>query len=456
MLITVAAFAVTLGLLVVIHEYGHYRVARWCGVRVLRFSVGFGPVIWRRKPASAGGTEFTLSALPLGGYVRMLDTREGAVPASLVPEAFDRKPLRCRVAIVAAGPIANLLLAAWLYACAHWWGMDEPRAVLSAPPAATLLAQADARSGDLVQAWSRNPGEWQAVQSMVDLRWALTQAAVDGESIQLEVSDRDGRNRRFLRVETNRLAGEEVNEATVRRLGLAGAFSEPVIGEVRVSGAAHRAGLQAGDRVLAIDGVSVPDSVTLRDRVRGHAVVAQPAMVWEIERLGRPMTLRVEPQVIEEGGQRRGRIDAYIGRPPEMVTTQLGAWEGAVRGVAKTWEMSSLTLRMIGRMIIGEASLKNLSGPLSIAEGAGQTARLGLAYYLGFLAVVSVSLGVLNLLPLPMLDGGHLLYYLFEGVTGRPVPELWLARFQRGGVALLLLIMFIALSNDVARLLGSQ
>ena len=218
-----------------------------------------------------------------------------------------------------------------------------------------------------------------------------------------------------------------------------------------------RPGLRAGDRVLSIDGAAVADGWSLRERIvaSGRDGGARP-MHWRVERDGRTTELAVTPNVVRDGGKTIGRVEVVPGQPPEMVTVRYGLFEGLSQAVAQTWQMSTLTLKMLGRMVIGQASLKNLSGPLTIADYAGQSVRLGLAYYLGFLAVVSVGLGVLNLLPLPVLDGGHLMYYLFEGVTGRPVSELWLDRLQRGGVAIMLMMMSLALYNDVARLLGLQ
>ena len=454
MIITVLAFLLTLGVLIVVHEYGHYRVAVACGVKVLRFSIGFGRVLWRHQK-SPESTEFVLCALPLGGYVRMLDEREGHVPAHELEGAFNRKPLMQRVAIVAAGPLANLALAVLLYAGASWIGVNEPKAVLGAPVPGSAAAVAGMRSGDWVRAWSVDGTEWQDVRSLSDLRWQITQSALENGKLRLSLSDREGRGQREVLLDLSRLPTRDVDAAFMKAIGLGAGFSEPVLGDVKAGGPAALAGLLRGDRVLAIDGVPMPDAQTLRERIRSSVQGAQAVeQVWRVQRTGAMLDLPVKPRASSEAGATVARIDAFVGAPPEMVNVRYGLIEGLHKATVRTWEVSVLTLRMLGRMLIGEASLKNLSGPLTIADYAGQSVNQGLAYYLGFLALVSVSLGVLNLLPLPMLDGGHLMYYLFEGVTGRPVSDLWLARLQRGGVAVLLVMMSVALFNDVARLLG--
>jgi regulator of sigma E protease len=456
---TVLAFLVTLGVLIVVHEWGHYRMARACGVKVLRFSVGFGRTLWRHQ-RSPDDTEFVVAALPLGGYVKMLDEREDPVAPADLHMAFNRKPLRQRAAIVAAGPVANLVLAVLLYAVQNWIGIEEPRAVLSAPAAGSLSERAGLRSGDWVRA--SLPADTMAaggteIRSMTDLRWQVMQAAIDRDPLVLEVSDASGKGLRRVTLDLDRVERADVDSSFLSRVvGLSPPFAPPVMGDPVAGGPAARAGLLAGDRVLRVDGEPVLDAHQLRTRIRklGPDGEARP-MTWQIERQGRTLELVVTPRVLGDGAQRIGRIDAIVGKVlPEMVTVRLGLLDGLYRGATLTWEQASLTLKMFGRMIVGEASIKNLSGPITIADYAGQSAERGVSYYLGFLALVSVGLGVLNLLPVPMLDGGHLMYYLFEGLTGRPVSEIWLRWLQRGGALVLLLMMTLALSNDVARLLG--
>ncbi|MDB5881591.1 MAG: putative rane protein [Ramlibacter sp.] len=453
-MLTIVAFIVALGLLIAVHEYGHYRVAVACGVKVLRFSVGFGKTLYRWQPKNqkhGQSTEFVIGAFPVGGYVKMLDEREGPVAPEERHLAFNTQPLRSRAAIVAAGPAANLLLAVLLYAAVNWYGVQEPKPILASPIAGSVAQQAGLRGGELVQQAGFADGAPQAVRSFEDLRWLLTRGALDGRDVRLQVAQPGRASSVEALLPLSQLPSREPDAQLFRKIGILGPFTAPVIGDVVGTGAAQRAGLLKGDVVLAVGSTTVVDGQQLRDLIRSGQGARQS---WRVQRGGQVLELAVQPDLVQEDTGRIGRIGAYVGAPPEWVKVRYGAVEGLEKGAVRTWEVSLLTLRMMGRMVIGEASLKNLSGPLTIADYAGKSASLGLTQYLVFLALISVSLGVLNLLPLPVLDGGHLMYYLWEAVTGKSVSDTWMERLQRGGVAVLLVMMTIALFNDVTRLFG--
>ena len=453
-MLTVLAFIVAIALLIAVHEYGHYRVAVACGVKVLRFSIGFGKPLLRWQ-SKTSGTEFVLALFPLGGFVRMLDEREAPVASAERHLAFNTQSLGRRSAIVAAGPAANLLLAVLLYSVVNWTGVQVPAAILAPPPAESLAGQAGLVGGERVVRAALDGEAETELRSFEDLRWQLTRGALEGQDVRLWVqAEKTSSEREFLL----RLSTLDSNEVDVRmflKMGVMGPLTRPLMGDIMPDSAAAQAGLLAGDEVTQVDGKPILDGQTLRVLIRQSVVNGKaPTQVWTLLRGGQRLQLNVTPRVVQENGQAMGRIGAFVGAPPEQVLVRYGAFDGSWQALVKTWDVSILTLKMMGRMLIGEASIKNISGPLTIADYAGKSASLGLTQYLIFLALISVSLGVLNLLPVPVLDGGHLMYYLWEGVTGRPVSGAWMERLQQGGVAILMLMMAVALFNDVSRLFG--
>ncbi len=450
-MLTLPAFVLAIALLIAVHEYGHYRMALACGVKVLRFSIGFGKPLWRRQ-ASADATEFVVSVIPLGGFVKMLDEREGPVDAAQRHLAFNTQSLGRRAAIVAAGPLANLLLAVALYSVVNWIGVDLPQAVLSRPAAGSLAAEAGVAGGERVLRIGLGDDQPTAVRSFEDVRWTLTRAALQAQDVHLELRSGDAAAH-TVTLPTATLQTTEIDARLFARIGIAAPFSRPLLGDILDGGAAAKAGLKRGDEVLTVDDQRVVDAQHLRqlirDAVRAGATQAQR---WRVVRDGRSIDVDVRPALADDAGTPVGRIGAFVGAPPLTVLVRYDVAESVARALQQTWDMSSMTLTMMGQMVIGQASVKNISGPLTIAEFAGKSALLGVTSYLVFLALVSVSLGVLNLLPVPVLDGGHLMYYLWEAATGRPVSDQWMERLQQGGIAVLTVLMSIALFNDISRL----
>ncbi|BDD94467.1 zinc metalloprotease [Pandoraea sp. NE5] len=460
LLTTLLAFAVAIGVLVVFHELGHYSVARLCGVKVLRFSVGFGTPLLKWT-MGRDRTEWTVCALPLGGYVRMLDERDET--QVVAPEdrarAFNRQSVYKRFAIVAAGPGANFLLAIALYAGLNLAGVTEPVARIAPPAAGTLAARAGLSGGELITGVRENGkspdeavGDEMPVRSWEDLRWRLVDPMIEGQRVTLVARTRDGRAEYMLDAAGQHFDADGEQDF-MQRLGLTPS-ARVKVGQLLPGGAAGPAGLRVGDEITAVDGSPIASAKALVDAVRAHP--------------GKPMTLTVrrdgalhnvtltpsaEVDPAEAGGARVGKIGAALASQVDTVTVRYGLIEAIGRGAQRTWDVTSFSVRMFGKMITGQASLKNLSGPVTIADYAGRSARLGLDYFVAFLALVSISLGVLNLLPIPVLDGGYLLYYAVEAITGRAVSERWQGALQRVGIVCILALSAVALFNDLSKLL---
>jgi len=443
-LTTLAAFVITLGVLIVIHEFGHYWVARRCGVRVLRFSIGFGRPLWK-KVHGEDRTEWVIAAIPLGGYVRMLDERDPDTDPKLLGDlsrAFNRQPVAKRIAIVLAGPLANLLLAVGVYWLLNVSGTMEPRAVLAAPEQATVAAQAGVQEGDEVVRIDGRP-----VRAFSELRWKLLELAVDRSAVELTLRSGGGAERTVL-LDLSGLGPGEIDQTVFARMGIALAEPAPVVRQLTPDGVAATAGLRPGDRFVSIDGLPTARSRDVSQFVR---VAPDRTLQVVIERGGQRSALQLQPAAVQVDGQTIGRIGVDF---RDLVEVRYGPVESVGLAVERTWDTAVFSLRMLGKMITGEASWKNLSGPVTIADYAGQTARMGMVAYLSFLALVSISLGVLNLLPIPMLDGGHLLYYLLEILKGSP-PADWVVEWgQRAGIGVLVLLTALALYNDLTRLLA--
>jgi len=452
MITTVLAFLFALAVLIFIHELGHYTVARLCGVKVLRFSIGFGtPLV--RFAVGPDRTEWSIAPIPLGGYVKMLDEREDPdtpIAAHEVHRAFNRQSLARRAAIVIAGPLANFLLAIGLYAALGMVGSEEPAALLDTPPAGTAAARAGFKSGDRVLAVDDQP-----VATFNSMRLRLIDGIVERRPAVFTIT-RDGQTQ-SVSLDTSGLSSGDIEKDFLRTLGLDLAGGTVVIGSVLPDGSAARAGLLAGDEVRAVNGRGIVRASELIGVLRDSA---DREVNLEIRRSGVDQRIVVVPQSqvserAEDKGRTVGRIGAALQNRFEMVKVEHGLLSGLQHGVKQTWEMSWFSLRMLGKMLTGDLSWKNLSGPVAIADFAGQSARIGVLAYISFLALISVSLGVLNLLPVPVLDGGHLVYYGLEAIKGRPLSERFMQVSQRVGLVAIMGLMAVALFNDLSRLFGS-
>jgi len=447
----VVSFIVALGVLIVVHEYGHYLVARLCNVRVLRFSVGFGRPLatWR---LGRDATEWSIAAIPFGGYVKMLDEREGPVNAEEAHRAFNRQSVGRRFLIVIAGPAFNFLFAIAIYAALYMYGLPEARPVIASPPAGTAAHAAGFNAGDTVRSIDGT-----AIATWQELRWRVLQAALEREALHFEVSGvRGGISMHVLDLRT--YPSEEVESDALEKIGLRlyRPPLAPVIGRVVSGSAAERAGLRPEDRIAQVDGKDIATWDQLVEAIRNRP---QEILWLAVERGAERVRLEVLPDAAMEGGVRIGRIGVAPSVQAAdsnriLVRVSYGPLQSIGKAAVKTWDISIFSLRMLGKMLIGEVSWKHLSGPVTIADYAGQSAQMGWLAYVTFLALISISLGVLNLLPIPLLDGGHLMYYSVEIIKGSPVSERAMDLGQRVGLALLLVVMAFAFYNDFNRLVS--
>ncbi len=451
---TILAFLFALVVLITVHEWGHYRVAVACGVKVLSFSIGLGPPLlrWRLpKPHAHQETEFFIRLIPLGGYVKMLDEREADVPIQDLPRAFNRQPVWARAAIVSAGPFANFIFAILLYAASLWIGQYETKPILAAPANDSVAHAAGMKSGDTVLRVGLSENELTGIGSMEQLRWWLLQHG-DGP-VWLEVQPMHSHGVQLLSLLSPEDYLGEKSDGWQSR-GFSSVWRRALVNEVSRGGPAAMAGLQRGDEVLRINGSLVTDAWRLNQIIResGRSNSPEPQQ-WEVLRADQSQALlEITPERAFDSGQWIGRVGINLNSPVSKVWIQYDFFDGLLRAWAKTIEAVSLTVNAVVRLVTGSASLDNLSGPLGMADHAGRSASMGGAVYVNFLAWLSVGLFVFNLLPLPMLDGGHLLYYLYEICTGHyPSPQ-YVDRLQLVGFILLIGLMFFALFNDVVRL----
>jgi len=446
---TLFYFAIAIGVLVSFHEFGHFWVARKTGVKVLRFSVGFGKVLWsyQKNPEA---TEYVLSAIPLGGYVKMVDEREGEVKQEDLPFAFNRQSLLARTAIVAAGPVFNLVLAVALFWSVLVIGETGIKPIIGAVEQGTLAATAGFVEGDqIISVNDKLTPTWTEAMGIIFA------SALDGDQyIKVTVKNFDDQeNVRILKITESDAQNSEI---LYEHLGFKpwSPKLKPIIGKVLPESAALAAGLRKGDLIVSADGTIMNDWMQWVDTVKNHPGVAINLIV---ERDGVQLPVTITPKSVESKQKTEGKIGAAVYVPEELIKTvsveySLSPLKAIPVALDTTWYYSSTTLKMMGRMLIGKASVENLSGPISIAQYAGQSADMGLIPFIKFMALVSVSLGVLNLLPVPVLDGGHLLFFALEAIKGRPVSDRIQTFFQQVGIALLLSLMALAMVMDVQRL----
>jgi regulator of sigma E protease len=447
---TILAFLVVLAVLIVVHELGHYWVARWCGVKVLRFSVGMGKVIFSRK-VGPDQTEWAISILPLGGYVKMLDAREqdvtGLTPDELKRE-FTHQSVGRRTAIVAAGPIANFILAILIFSGVYMYGMPEPVPKLGMVPEKTVAYQAGLRGGEVITAINGEP-----IKVWSELHWKFVKLAVEKQAALLEVQKPSLIAPGTISIETvtipvDNISTKDLEGDFLRTLGLG--MPRPFqLGKIGANSPAMKAGLKEGDRIIEMNGIPVRDIAKFIELVG-----ASPNLPIKIRgvRNQQEFNLEVTPESKSIDCKLIGRINVeLVPDAPELITISHNPISAVGMAVEKTWDSSILTLKLLRKIIIGEVSWKNISGPITIADYAGKTAKIGLISYISFIAVISLSLGIMNLLPIPVLDGGHLMYYSLEFLTGKPLSKKVEEIAQKVGLGLLMALMLVAFYNDIMR-----
>jgi regulator of sigma E protease len=442
-------FLLAIGVLIAIHEYGHFWVARKLGVKVLRYSIGFGKPLWMRR-RGPDQTEYVLAALPIGGYVRMLDEREGEVAEHELHRAFNRQPLAKRFAIVSAGPLSNFLLAIAAYWLVFMLGVVVVKPMVGEVTPDSVAARSGFMSGDvIISVDDKQTDDWQSVVM------TLLDSALAENSVNIKVRDAAGVEQQ--RVVDLRSVSRDMNEGDfLATLGIHPyrPVIKPVIGEVVPGEPAEQGGLKVGDLIIKCDGKPIPDWSAWVEYVRAHP---DQTILMEVERDGEHMTLEVKPRLKQEQDGEHGYVGAGVVAPKDDNRDMLSILRYSPpvalgKAVGKTWDMSALTFRMLWGMVSGRVSVSNISGPISIAKYAGYTAHAGVVAFLTFMAIVSLSLGVLNLLPIPVLDGGHLFYYVIEFIKGSPLSDEAQVLGQRIGIAILLIIMVIAFYNDITQL----